>query len=154
MAGLAVEWVKRMYGIRVRTGDLYAVPLCVGIAIGRIGCFMAGLTDDTYGTPTGLPWGIDFGDGIPRHPTQLYEIIFLFIAGACAGSVQQRPHPQGATFRLFLAAYLSWRILIDLIKPQPRVYGLNLIQWACVAGLLVLAPDILSAIRGNPAETR
>ena len=27
----------------------------------------------TYGTPTALPWGVDFGDGVPRHPVQLYE---------------------------------------------------------------------------------
>ena len=58
---LAVEIVKRCIGIRSRTGDLFAVPLCVGIAIGRIGCFLAGLADDTYGTPTSLPWGVNFG---------------------------------------------------------------------------------------------
>jgi phosphatidylglycerol:prolipoprotein diacylglycerol transferase len=140
-------------GIRVRTGDLFVVPLCLGIAIGRIGCFMAGLTDDTYGTPTRLPWGIDFGDGIPRHPTQVYEIIFLLLLGLALSCYNRRPHPQGATFRLFLAAYLGWRLLIDLVKPQPLVYGLSLIQWACVAGLFVLAPDILSAIRQGRGTT-
>jgi phosphatidylglycerol:prolipoprotein diacylglycerol transferase len=68
---LAVELAKRLLGIRTRTGDLFAVPLCLGIAIGRIGCFLAGLADDTYGKPSTLPWTVDFGDGIPRHPTQL-----------------------------------------------------------------------------------
>ena len=150
---IGVEIMKRVYGIRIRTGDLYVLPLCVGIAIGRVGCFMAGLADDTYGTPTRLPWGVDFGDGIPRHPTQLYEIAFLLILGLALGSYERRPHPAGATFRLFLAAYLGWRLLVDLIKPQPLVYGLNLIQWACVAGLLVLTPDILSAIRVNAKAT-
>ena len=29
--------------------------------------------DFTYGTPTSLPWAHDFGDGVPRHPVQLYE---------------------------------------------------------------------------------
>ncbi|GAC1417433.1 MAG: hypothetical protein NVSMB62_08140 [Acidobacteriaceae bacterium] len=46
---LAVELVKLAIGVRSRTGDLFAVPLCVGIAIGRVGCFLAGLADDTYG---------------------------------------------------------------------------------------------------------
>lgn len=32
---------------------------------------------------TTLPWGIDFGDSLLRHPTQLYEIVFLVILG-CA----------------------------------------------------------------------
>src|ERR1700679_665331 len=36
---LAVEVVKKIAGVRSRTGDLFAVPLCVGIAIGRLGCF-------------------------------------------------------------------------------------------------------------------
>jgi phosphatidylglycerol---prolipoprotein diacylglyceryl transferase len=74
---IAVELMKRYIGVRQSTGDLYAIPLALGIAIGRIGCFLTGLADNTYGTPTTLPWAIDFGDGIPRHPTQLYEIIFL-----------------------------------------------------------------------------
>jgi len=39
--------------------------LAIGVAIGRIGCYLAGLDDFTYGTPTALPWGHDFGDGVP-----------------------------------------------------------------------------------------
>jgi phosphatidylglycerol:prolipoprotein diacylglycerol transferase len=74
---ISVELMKRYIGVRQSTGDLYAIPLAIGIAIGRIGCFLTGLSDHTYGTPTTLPWAIDFGDGIPRHPTQLYEIVFL-----------------------------------------------------------------------------
>ena len=143
---IGVELMKRMRGIRVRTGDLFVVPLCIGIAIGRVGCFLAGLSDDTYGTPTRLPWGLDFGDGIPRHPTQLYEILFLGLLALALGWYNRRPHRNGFAFRLFLAAYLAWRLLIDLIKPQPLVYGLNVIQWACLAGLLVLLPDILRVI--------
>lgn len=74
---ISVELMKRYIGVRQSTGDLYAIPLALGIAIGRIGCFLTGLSDNTYGTPTTLPWAINFGDGIPRHPTQLYEIVFL-----------------------------------------------------------------------------
>lgn len=74
---LTVEIVKRLNGIRSQTGDLFALPLFAGIAVGRIGCFIAGLADDTYATPTHLPWGVNFGDGIPRHPVQIYEILFL-----------------------------------------------------------------------------
>jgi phosphatidylglycerol---prolipoprotein diacylglyceryl transferase len=74
---ISVELIKRYIGLRQSTGDLYAIPLALGIALGRVGCFLTGLSDNTYGIPTTLPWGINFGDGIPRHPTQLYEIIFL-----------------------------------------------------------------------------
>jgi phosphatidylglycerol:prolipoprotein diacylglycerol transferase len=74
---ISVELTKRYIGLRTSTGDLYSIPLALGIAIGRIGCFLTGLSDNTYGTPTRLPWAINFGDNIPRHPTQLYEILFL-----------------------------------------------------------------------------
>jgi prolipoprotein diacylglyceryltransferase len=149
---VAVELLKWIRGIHARTGDLFVMPLCLGIAIGRIGCFLAGLSDDTYGTPTKLPWGIDFGDGIPRHPTQLYEILFLGVLAPVLAQYNRRPRPQGATFRFFLTAYLGWRALIDFIKPQPVVDGLSVIQWACLAGLLALAPGILSAIRFRSSE--
>src|SRR5215471_20064878 len=74
---LAVEAVKRRLGETRRTGDLFVLPLALGIAVGRVGCFLAGLGDHTEGGPTSLPWGIDFGDGIRRHPTTLYEIVAL-----------------------------------------------------------------------------
>jgi phosphatidylglycerol:prolipoprotein diacylglycerol transferase len=139
---LGVEIVKRASGIQRRTGDLFALPLCVGIALGRVGCFLAGLADDTYGKPTSLPWAVDFGDGVGRHPTQLYEILFL----AILAYVISRPArlPEGARFRIFLAGYLAWRLVIDFFKPQPLVAGMNLIQWACVAGLVSLGADALA----------
>jgi prolipoprotein diacylglyceryltransferase len=142
---LGVELAKRPTGIHSRTGDLFVLPLCVGIAVGRIGCLLAGLADDTYGKPTQLPWAVDFGDHIPRHPTQAYEILVL----ALLGWIATRPAnwPDGARFRLFMAAYLAWRLIIDFLKPQPLVAGMNLIQWACVAGLCALAFDAVSQMR-------
>jgi prolipoprotein diacylglyceryltransferase len=53
--------------------DLLAVPLCAGIALGRVGCFLAGPADRTHASATALPWGVDHGDGIARHPVALYE---------------------------------------------------------------------------------
>lgn len=151
---ISVELLKKLRGIHTRTGDLFVLPLCLGIAIGRIGCLLAGVADDTYGLPTTLPWGINFGDGIPRHPTQLYDILFLAVLALVLRTYNQRPHPRGATFRLFLAAYLAWRLLIDFLKPQPHVYGLNFIQWACLAGLFVLAPSLLELLSFTPAAVQ
>ncbi len=133
---IAVEVAKRLSGIRSRTGDLFAIPLCVGIAIGRIGCFFAGLADDTYGKATTLPWGVDFGDGVRRHPTQLYELLFLLALAWVLWRWNKRPRVAGRIFRAFMAAYLGWRFLVDFIKPQPLVHGMNWIQWACLAGLV------------------
>jgi prolipoprotein diacylglyceryltransferase len=75
MAGgiVGAELYKLAFGIRSSTGLVFVAPLATGIFVGRWGCFLSGLPDYTYGTPTSLPWGVDFGDGIPRHPVQLYE---------------------------------------------------------------------------------
>ena len=153
---IAVEWMKRYIGLDQSTGDLYAIPLAVGIAIGRVGCFLTGLSDDTYGIATALPWGIDFGDGARRHPTQLYEIVFLLAMVPVLLLVLRSSHPtagigkdfapsfrSGDVFKFFMVAYLSFRLLCDFIKPYPRVFlGLGTIQWACVLGLLYYSGDI------------
>ena len=144
---ICVELVKRLSGIRRRTGDLFALPLCVGIAVGRVGCLLAGLPDDTFGKPTSLPWAVDLGDGIGRHPVQIYEILFLIFVGVLVRT--KRRLPEGARFRIFLASYLAWRIFIDFFKPQPLIHGLNLIQWSCVVGIIFLVLDEMRGVRGD-----
>jgi len=160
--GLAsVELIKRFIGLRQPTGDLYAIPLALGIAIGRVGCFLTGLPDNTYGTPTKLPWGIDFGDGIRRHPTQLYEIAFLLLlvpllyrimlASLRPATVDQLPRISfrpGDAFKFFMVAYMSFRLLCDFIKPYPPIlFGIQGIQWVCLLVLLYYFPDIARWLR-------
>src|SRR5216117_2951843 len=138
----AVEWVKHKLQFTGRTGDLFAVPLCIGIAIGRIGCFLTGLADKTYGYMTSLPWGIDFGDGIRRHPTQLYEIFFLMLLAGILLLLMRKPYGLGDIFKLFLVAYCSWRLLIGFLQPDPLFWALRSTQWACLLVLLYYSPDI------------
>lgn len=138
---LGVFAVKKIGGIRKRAGDLFVLPLCVGIVVGRVGCLLAGLADDTYGTPTRLPWAVNLGDGVGRHPVQIYEVIFLLLLGIILSRLPKLP--DGARFRLFMGSYLGWRIAIDFWKPQPLIYGMNLIQWSCLAGVLFLALEFV-----------
>jgi len=149
---LLVEIAKRLMSILSRTGDLFAIPLCLGIAVGRIGCFLAGIADDTFGKPTSLPWGVDFGDGLARHPTQIYEILFLLGLAFVLQQRRRRPHAEGGLFRIFMAAYLVFRFCVDFLKPQPLVFGLNLIQWACLAGLLAIAFNPVDRLFSSPRQ--
>lgn len=143
----AVEWVKRQIGEKSSTGDLFAAPIALGLAIGRIGCFLGGLPDGTYGTRTSLPWGVDFGDGIPRHPTQLYESVFAFGLFLLLLRMTKRPHRNGDIFKLFMVMYMTWRLAIDFWKPEIRTAGFSGIQWACVAMLAYYSGDIWRWIR-------
>jgi len=70
---VAVEIYKAIKGVRGSTGGVFVGSFAIGIVVGRFGCLFAGLPDRTYGTETNLPWGIDLGDGIARHPVQMYE---------------------------------------------------------------------------------
>lgn len=133
---IAVEWTKKHLGIKQSTGDGFVWSLLVGTIIGRVGCFLTGLDDHTYGVATNLPWGIDFGDGILRHPTPLYEIVFLlFWAGILSARIRIDP-PPGQLFRGYLGGYLGFRLIIDFLKPDFRpIGGLSFIQMACILGL-------------------
>ncbi|MEO1592792.1 MAG: prolipoprotein diacylglyceryl transferase family protein, partial [Cyanobacteria bacterium J06632_22] len=147
-----VEITKKLIGVRQSTGDTFVWPLLLGMMIGRVGCFLTGLSDRTYGTVTHLPWGIDFGDGLSRHPTQLYEVLFLALLGlllyrwhrrsASQTPLPDTPQPQpprsqkGELFQRFMVGYLAFRLLIDALKPDFHpILGLSAIQIACIFGL-------------------
>ena len=138
---IAVEWTKRWLGLKTPAGDLFAMPLALGTAIGRVGCFLTGLSDGTYGSPTTLWTGVDFGDGIRRHPTQLYEIAFLLLLATILTRVRNHSVRAGDQFRIFMVGYLAFRLLVDVLKPDPRLgLGLSSIQWACIAMLAYYVP--------------
>ena len=136
---LAVELVKRRAGINRSTGDVFAIPLAVGIGIGRIGCFLTGLDDHTHGLPAALPWAVDYGDGILRHPAQLYEVGFVWLLAVVLALVARRPHREGDVFRLFMCAYMIFRFGLEFLKPGLAFGGLNAIQWVCIAVLAYYA---------------
>ena len=143
---MAVEWVKARMGVARRTGDLFALPIAAGIGIGRIGCFLAGLRDRTYGTPTSTPWGIDFGDGVRRHPTQLYEVAAMIALAWMLHRLARHAHREGDVYRAFLASYMAWRLAVDFLKPEPRFAGLTAIQWCSAAALVWYWRDILALV--------
>jgi phosphatidylglycerol:prolipoprotein diacylglycerol transferase len=80
-----VIWYLRKHKLPLwKTMDVLAPPLVIAHAFGRLGCLAAGCC---YGKPTGTSFGVklysDLVDrqfqGIPLHPTQLYESAALFV---------------------------------------------------------------------------
>jgi len=145
----AVEMYKARHGIRRSTGAALVVPLGVGIAVGRLGCFLAGLDDYTYGTATELSWGVDFGDGVMRHPVQLYESLSMLVAaGAFLILLWRRPSlAMSSGFYLFIAWYAVERFAFEFIKPYTSVLGsLNVFHLACIV-LLAYALMMLNGVK-------
>ena len=142
---LGAEAGKRWVGWESSTGDAWVPAIAVGLIIGRIGCQFSGLWDGTFGNPTTLPWGWDYGDGIPRHPTAFYEILAVAACWALVNRVP--PQPPGARFAAFLAGYCLIRLMLELLKPPfggvpdtglpvSVLGGLTAIQWLALLGIL------------------
>ena len=135
---IGVETTKKIIGWTRSTGDDFVLPLAVGQMIGRIGCFLTGLDDHTYGTPTNWITGVDFGDGVKRHPTQLYEFAFLLLLIFILTFIKNRKELyEGYLFQIYMFSYLMFRFWIDFIKPTPHPYFyLNNIQVVSLLGLV------------------
>ncbi len=135
----AVELFKAARGIRGSTGLIFVPAFATSVTVGRWGCFLSGLDDQTYGTATALPWGHDFGDGILRHPVQLYESFamaaFLGLALVLIG--RRKPLFMRNGFYLLVLTYGAQRFLWEFLKPYGAVAGpFNLFHFLC-AGLVI-----------------
>ncbi|WP_431211504.1 prolipoprotein diacylglyceryl transferase family protein [Puia sp. P3] len=145
LGGLAmVETTKKIIHERSSSGDLFTYPLILAMIIGRIGCFTSGITEETYGTPTNFILGMDLGDGLRRHPVALYEIGFLALLWVVLKAIEKKHHLlSGYRWQLFMIAYLSFRFLLDFIKPHYSYFaGLGMIQLCCLAGLVYYSKTI------------
>ena len=122
---IAVELYKLALGIRGSTGAIWVGPLALGIAVGRLGCLFAGLGDETYGVPTSLPWAVELGDGVPRHPVQLYESLAMlaFLAVYMIALRRRAVWTRTRAFYWFVLWYAAQRFCWEFLKPYRRLLG-------------------------------
>jgi phosphatidylglycerol:prolipoprotein diacylglycerol transferase len=126
-----VELAKWATHVNVKTGDGFAVPVAVAVGIGRLGCLVGGCC---CGTPTELPWGMNFGDGALRHPTQLYEAAFHFALAGLLAILQARGLLPMQRIKLYILSYLVYRFVTEFIRPEDQwALGLTVYQWAAIA---------------------
>ncbi|MBI4871745.1 MAG: prolipoprotein diacylglyceryl transferase [Candidatus Riflebacteria bacterium] len=144
-----VEAAKWSLGLRLKTGDSFVVPVAAAIAVGRLGCLVGGCC---FGVPTALPWGMDFGDGVHRHPTQVYEFVFHLTAAVALAALKQRGLFPRQLMKLYLLAYLGFRFATEILRPEPRlVLGLTGYQLAAAALFPLFVALWLADRRPRPA---
>lgn len=131
---LGVELAKKIISEKQSSGDLFVFPIIVGIFIGRVGCFLTGIKEFTYGSETTSIFGMDLGDGLLRHPTSLYELVFLVVLFFSLKRTQNNStFKNGELFKLFMLLYFGFRFCIEFLKPNAfYVFGLSTIQLLCV----------------------
>jgi prolipoprotein diacylglyceryltransferase len=136
-----IEIFKKVIKIEGSTGAYFVPSLTLGIAIGRIGCFMAGLEDYTYGIRSTFILGYDFGDGTLRHPVQLYEsatmaLFFIYVVYIYFKNIV---YFEKNIFYQFILLYATQRFIWEFLKPYETVlWGLNIFQLFCF-GLVIYA---------------
>ncbi|MBV9149171.1 MAG: prolipoprotein diacylglyceryl transferase [Candidatus Eremiobacteraeota bacterium] len=143
---LAVIWMKHRLRITRPTGDLFALAIPAGEAIGRIGCFIGGCC---FGKAATVAWAVHDHDAL-RHPTQLY------LAIAAVGSFplllwieRKRVLPENGLFYLQLALFCASRFAIEFFREGTVTsIGLSVAQLAAVAGFVFATYKLAQLTRG------
>ena len=182
-ASALVYWeIKRSKLPLGTTADAIALALPLAYATGRLGCFLVG---DDWGRPTALPWGIRFpngtppttvavlereyglqvdpdliarfGDVIPVHPTQLYEIALSTIIFFVLLRFRKHPYQAGWLFGLWLLLAGIERFLVEFVRVKDdRFFGpLSLAQLISI-GLVIVGVSLMQKLQKKkpPASKR
>ena len=156
----AVYFLRREKFPFWKTADMAGFAIPLGLAWGRMGCFLAGCC---FGRVCDLPWAARFPAfspaaelharlhripdahhlPLPVHPTQLYESLgSLAIAALAYAVVAPRKRYDGQVFLFFLASYSVLRALLEIAREDDRggLLGLSTSQWISVVILVACAP--------------
>jgi phosphatidylglycerol:prolipoprotein diacylglycerol transferase len=159
LGGLAGAYVgviltKRILGYRRSTGDLFAPAVALGMAIGRIGCFLT----EQIGTATSLPWAITLPPevaarvpacpacltGEPMHPSFVYEIAFHALAFGVLWTFKDRLVGGGQSFKWYLLAYGLFRFAVEFVRGNPAMAaGLSGSQLFLAATIPLLVVQVM-----------
>lgn len=124
--------------------DFVAPLIPVGLGAGRMGNFIGG---ELWGRATDLPWGVVFprtGDGIARHPSQLYEFVLEGVVLFCVlWWFSSKPRPRLAVSGLFLVLYAVFRSSVELVRQPDDHLGFLAFDWLTMGQLLSLPMLVL-----------
>lgn len=176
--GLILWQVRRLRLPLGKMADLHAPPLCIAYAVGRVGCFLVG---DDYGRPTSGWYGIAFPQGspptrvdvlerhfgievdpaiveqygqvVPVHPTQLYEVAMTTVMFLILWRLRKHPHRAGWLWMLWMAMAGLERFLVEIVRVKDdRFFGP--LTMAQMISLALIAVGLWGVIRLWSRESR
>jgi len=146
-----------------KVADYVAPALAIGYAVGRVGCLLVG---DDWGRPTdswvgmtfpqGAPpttvanieaFGIavdpalieKYGNVIPVHPTQIYEVALSTLIFLLLWRIRKHPHTAGWLFMLWLAMAGAERFVVEFFRAKDdRFFGVLTLAQVISLGLIVV----------------
>lgn len=170
-----VVWQIRRLKLHVPTqADMIAPGLALAYAVGRIGCFLVG---DDWGRPTGSWVGIAFprgapptrvdiierefgiqvdpeliarfGEIVPVHPTQLYEVGLSFLIFLFLWSIRKNDHSKGWLFMVWLGLAGLERFFVEFFRAKDdRFFGFLTLAQAISLILVLVGVVGISKLRG------
>lgn len=110
-----LKWKKESW---LKYADALGPHILLGWGIGRIGDLILW---SEFGTPTQLPWGFVVGGDVPRHPTQIYELIDLTLLWGLLLCFRRRLVRQGigVLFAVSMLLYFGQRFFLEFIRDYP-----------------------------------
>ncbi len=136
-----LAWSRKYKWFEV--SDFVAPLIPLGLAAGRMGNFING---ELWGRPSTWPWAMVFpqsGDGIARHPSQLYQLglegLLLF---GLLWWFANKPRPTGQISAVFLMGYGFFRFIAEYAREPDDFLGL--LMGGLSMGQLLSLPMILA----------
>ena len=147
-------WRSRVHWLVLT--DLMLPGVVVGHILGRVGCFLNGCC---LGVPCSLPWGVVFKDAVevqpivPRHPTQLYEVVLESLALALVLAWEKRVRARGSLFCVYLCLYAVERFVLEYWRADAIPFGPITVAQGFSLILLVLGSvGLLRTLRSRSSE--
>ncbi len=137
---------KKILGIKRPLGDLFAVGLCAGESVGRLGCYFGGCC---YGKLCSLPWAVH-QQGAFRHPSQLYLAVSNLAILIVLICVERLKLLENRIFYLQGVLYCAVRFTIEFFRDSsPFSFGLSTAQYACLFGFVFFSVKLAQLFHGR-----
>lgn len=112
-----------------QVADFIAPMVPIGLGAGRIGNFINRELPGRV-TDASIPWAMDFGDGLARHPSSLYQALteglLLFII---LWVVASKSPPRMTVSAAFMIAYGSFRFITEFFRAPDAHIGFVAFGW-------------------------
>jgi len=146
-------WAWRRKMLNLTLLDICAVPLCVGYAIGRIGCQISG--DGDYGVAWNGPWAMAYPDGTkpidtPVHPTPIYETLAMGLVAYFLWSLRDR-FQAGVLFAIYLVLAGTERLLVEFIRRNSAEF-LGLTQPQLISVVMIVAGLVWLGVKARRGQ--
>jgi phosphatidylglycerol:prolipoprotein diacylglycerol transferase len=159
-----------------KVADYVAPALAIGYAVGRVGCLLVGddwwrPTDSWVGMtfPRGFPpttvqnieaFGIavdpaliaKYGNVIPVHPTQIYEIVMSSLIFLLLWRIRRHRHAAGWLFMIWLSLAGAERFIVEIFRAKDdRFFGVLTLAQVISVGLILVGIAGAARLRSKKA---